>query len=191
MASLQDVEVEDFLKDAVAIEPAVAPRRRGPTLRSVANRFWDLVAKRGEDECWLWRGCTSRGYGQFGLRGANGRWRTIVASRVSFFLATGLDPGKKEVAHCCDTPSCVNPRHLFLASHAENMADARAKRRAVWRVDAKRVRGEAHGQARISEKQALQIRAARGRTSQRALARTFGVSQTQVGRIQREESWRG
>jgi len=190
MARLRDLEVETFLQEAVEIEPALYTRRKGPRHpRTIRARFWDLVEKRGPEECWPWIGCrTKDGYGQFGLRLTNGRWRTVGAYRVAFVLATGKDPGGLHVCHRCDNPPCVNPAHLFLGTSEENMADAQKKRRALWRPDAGRPRGEMHGGARLSRQQVEGLRAVRG-LSQRKLAQKFGISQAQVGRILRGESW--
>jgi DNA invertase Pin-like site-specific DNA recombinase len=32
------------------------------------------------------------------------------------------------VCHSCDTKLCVNPRHLFIGSHSDNVADAVSKK---------------------------------------------------------------
>jgi hypothetical protein len=80
--------------------------------------------------CWIWTGALDQqGYGRLGVNRSAQR-----AHRVSFELFVGpIPPGVgyhgTEVCHRCDTPHCVNPQHLFLGAHRENMADMLAKGR--------------------------------------------------------------
>jgi hypothetical protein len=85
-----------------------------------------------------------------------------------------------QVCHHCDVRSCVNPTHLFLGTIAANMADKTAKGR--------QARGEGHGQAKLTDGQILEIRAAEG--PQRAISARYGVSQPLIGKIQRRELWK-
>ncbi|MES2359998.1 MAG: HNH endonuclease signature motif containing protein [Gemmatimonadota bacterium] len=77
--------------------------------------------------CVLWAGFADRlGYCRTTWKGKEG---TLV-HRVAYEQVYGpFDPSLK-ICHTCDTPTCVNPLHLFLGTHKDNMRDMFAKGRA-------------------------------------------------------------
>lgn len=66
--------------------------------------------------CWIWTGSVRRdGYPRMG---ANGRTRKV--SQVVYEVMIGRRGGL-HVLHLCDEALCVNPAHLSLGTHRENM----------------------------------------------------------------------
>ena len=158
------------------------------------KRFWSRVQK--TDSCWLWiAGKTRSGYVSF--RASN---RALFAHRISWVLVHGRIPSGMCVCHMCDIPACVNPEHLFLGTHAENMRDAANKNRfpkgeqhhahrspEVMRPPL----GERNGNAKLRDEWIpfIRKRLAEGE-SQRSIAADYGVSHGMIGRISRGTAWR-
>jgi len=96
--------------------------------------FWQKVDKSaGDDGCWLWTGgARGRKPLMYGVAWINGRF--IGAHRYSYELVNGPIPEGGDVRgmcvlHKCDTPLCVNPLHLFIGTHTDNMQDKTIKGR--------------------------------------------------------------
>jgi len=138
------------------------------------ERFWSKVDRRGEDECWKWRGVpTDKGYGRVNVRG-----RYLYAHRLAYALTQG-DPGKMEVCHRCDNPLCCNPRHHWLGTQSDNAADMVTKGRSAA--------GENHSQAKLTAEAVQAIR--ESSSYQREIARQHGVSFTTVHQIKSGMHW--
>jgi hypothetical protein len=112
-------------------------RPTGLKPRPLAERFWEKVDKRGPDECWEWTASRNPdGYGHLRVGSLrDGTRRMRKAPRVAYELTHGPIPPSSAsthgtcVLHSCDNPGCCNPRHLFLGSQYDNIADMQAKGR--------------------------------------------------------------
>ena len=93
---------------------------------STLTRFMEKVEK--TDSCWIWTGAKSDcGYGLLGVDGS-----MCYAHRLMWEHTNGPIPDKMFVCHDCpegDNPACVNPEHLKLGTHQDNMDDMKNKGR--------------------------------------------------------------
>ena len=148
----------------------------------VETRFWNKVKK--SDGCWIWLGAKHpAGYGVLGKgrRGAG----NIRASHVSWVIHKGAIPTGQWLLHKCDNPACVNPEHLFLGDHTDNMRDCVAKGRARRNPHY----GEDHHSTKLTDAQVAQIKREwqdapsrrHGRVAFRAkLCKKYGVTDTTI-----------
>lgn len=95
--------------------------------RKMSERFFKYVKK--TKGCWIWTGTKNRlGYGQMTTYNKGVR-RGIASHRFSWEHHNSQIPKGSLVLHKCDNPPCVNPAHLFLGSHQDNVDDKRNKGR--------------------------------------------------------------
>lgn len=148
---------------------------------ALADRFWSKVVKtRG---CWRWTGAKNeRGYGVIGVGGR--RTGNFKAHRVSYELHVGPIPDGLCVCHLCNNPECTNPKHLYLATHAENMRDA-ARDGLMGGNE-----GEKNGTTRLTEEQARRLRQPMVRGELTRLAREYGITIDHASRIRHGRKWR-
>ena len=103
-----------------AMRTVLMSNNKPTTLESVFSR-----CKKSESGCLEWQGRKHYlGYGIVSLKG-----RQQGAHRVVWKLMRGDIDRKQHVCHRCDNPSCVNPEHLFIGSHRDNMQDMAKKKR--------------------------------------------------------------
>lgn len=79
-------------------------------------RFWSKVNK--ADGCWIWSGCC-KPYGNLKINKQN-----IKANRLSYYIHNGNFDETLVVMHKCNNKKCVNPDHLELGTHIDNMRAA-------------------------------------------------------------------
>jgi len=84
--------------------------------------FWSKVRKQ-EDGCWIWlagktggKGGESGGYGLTVRNGVR-----IYAHCFAYEELEGPVPEGMELDHTCRNHACVNPEHLELVTHRENI----------------------------------------------------------------------
>ncbi len=143
------------------------------------ERFFKYVIK--SEGCWIWSGCKDKkGYGQFNLKN-----KTMFSHRFSYELKYGKIPEKMCVCHKCDTPSCVNPDHLFLGTNKENLRDMISKGRKIVR------KGVEKNNSKMNDEKVKKMRELydNGNTVLQ-LSKLFQISESSTYYICKRKSWK-
>jgi hypothetical protein len=151
-------------------------------LRSTKNQslstenFWDRVSPEPNSGCWFWLGgLNDRGYGIVG-RGAN---RVEKAHRWFYRHFVGTVPPGLHVLHHCDVRCCVNPEHLYVGTHQDNMIDRGVRGR--------HARGEATNRTTLTEQDVFDIR--HSGLPRLFLAEKYDISVWSVDAIKKRKRW--
>lgn len=157
----------------------------GPKQRSLAVRLNEKIEMIPECGCWIWMGHTRKTrHGEYGLFRVGSRTNMYV-HRASWLAFVGDIPPGRQVLHRCDTPSCVNPHHLFLGTPKDNMKDMCNKGRNKY----KSFPGESNGNAKLTKQQVDSIR--NDPRTQQQIAKEYQVGQSLISKIKRLGLWNG
>lgn len=183
-------------------------KKNGPAARPVLERFFEKINKNGPviyphlTPCWEWLGSIDiGGYGYFGIGSRKTEQRTVKAHKFMWQLYNIAIPEGLFVLHRCDNRKCVNPDHLWLGTHQDNMDDMVAKGRQVHgerRVaiaksipPEKRARGEDLPNHKLTWDQVEEIRKKyMAGATRAALGRGYGVSATSIFHIVHNNKWK-
>ena len=138
------------------------------------DRFYDKITPVTESGCWLWEANTNAGgYGTIGYKG-----KIVKAHRLSYILHNGDIPDGLHVLHKCDVRCCVNPDHLFVGTHLDNMRDCSKKgRKSKKPVNV----GESNARCKLTDDQVSEIRASS--ENYKAIAGRYDVNPSTISRI--------
>lgn len=145
------------------------------------SRHYDRILSRTRintvSGCWEWCGPRNPGgYGQYyGIKKYG-----FLVHRLSWTFHNGKSPGKKHVLHKCDVRNCINPEHLFLGTHRDNVADMIKKGR--------NIRGSGHPLSSLTERDVRLIFS--DPRPHRKIAVEYGVSHSVITGIMYGITWK-
>jgi len=144
----------------------------------VLSRFEDKFLPEPNSGCWIWeagaRKTPSKSYMQPWFRWPG---ESMPGARASWKLYRGEIPQGSHVLHICHNPLCVNPDHLYLGTHEDNMRDLKRSGRG---------RG---GKGATPEDTVRGIKNAQDGASALSVAKKFNVNAETVRRIWSGERW--
>jgi len=124
--------------------------KRAPTF----ERFLEKFEKGGDDECWNWTAVQNgAGYGMIWSPEAG---RKVLAHRYSYEAFVGPIRADDLILHSCDNRLCVNPAHLRVGDHKQNVADMDQRGRRVTNTP----RGEKNWNTNMTTRRVIAIRGA-------------------------------
>lgn len=105
---------------------------------------------------------------------------------MAFVLANGGEI-PDHARHTCDNPPCCRPKHLINGTHADNMADKKARGRGRTRSNQ---RGEANDSAVLTDAIVIDARRrSKAGETQKSIAARYGVEIAVLGYAIRGQTW--
>lgn len=132
---------------------------------------YSVMNKGYTTECWIWLGCKRGGYGQV----SNPRYpqepSKMIGAHVYYWeKINGRVPNGMVLDHLCNVRDCVNPAHLKICTHKENIRKGKVP--IITKAAADDIR------------QLLD-----SGFKQRDIARMYGISIPTVSQIKRGVTW--
>lgn len=147
---------------------------------SAKERLNKFIKVNEENQCWIWTGGKNKkGYGSLSYNG-----KTTIAHRLSYELYIGQIPNEMLICHHCDTPSCINPGHLFLGTNLDNSNDKFSKGRN------KSSPGQRNGNSKLTDDQVRSIKKKlKNGVKVSDISKQYEVSETNISYIKKEKTW--
>lgn len=146
--------------------------------RDFESRFWNNTIE-NENGCWEWQGAThaKTGYGIITLEG-----QARTTHTVSYEQAKGEIPEDLFVLHKCNNRICINPDHLYVGTHDDNMRDM---------ANAGSVKGSKNFNSILNEEEVQEIRKliASKMITYANIAQQYGVKRQTVKDIALRRTW--
>lgn len=141
----------------------------------IMERLWSKTKLNEKTGCLEWTGFVQR-YGRIFYNG-----KSHLAHRVAWEITYGEIPENLVVCHHCDNPKCVNPKHLFIGTQTDNVADRERKGRNIVQ------KGEKCGTAKLTEEQVKEI--LKSKLSLTKCAKLYGVTPQAISMIRNRKNW--
>lgn len=146
----------------------------------MAKTNFDLIRGDFPDSCITGNGIPDDdGYLRIGI-GSKKECKRYYLHRLVFRAFVGEIPAKHVVMHTCDNPGCINPKHLKVGTHDDNMLDMVEKRRHQW--------GQDHYKAKLTETQVREIR--EDKRLHKEIAAEYGIVRSTVSNIRAKRIWK-
>ena len=130
-----------------------------------------------EKGCLIWPlGCL-KGYGRVSING-----KVWASHRWAYTVFKGVIPKGIFVCHKCDIRPCINPSHLFLGTHQDNVDDCISKGR--------KPRGVLHKSSKLTALEVVIIRSLSSSHTHAEISKRFNVCRQQITRIINRQRWR-
>lgn len=100
------------------------PKNKSYDRTCIIERFESKIEIDDKTGCWIWNGWRSEGYGGFYCC-YEGKGKIYPAHRLSYMIYNRDIPDELQVLHKCNNKPCVNPEHLYIGTHQDNMNDLR------------------------------------------------------------------